>query len=330
MELLHLDKLKYTKNLLAFSAGVDSSALFYLLHQHNIDFDIIIVNYNLREQSKEEVKYAQELATFFSKKCFVHNVNNLSLDTSNLEEKCRNIRYSYFQEIYAEYSYDNLLIGHQLNDRLEWLLMQFSKGSGLNELLSMNSELLYGNMQIYKPLFNTSRNEIEQYLNDNTLPHFIDETNFHTHYQRNEIRNSFVNEFVKKYTSGVKNTFKYLNNDKKSIPLRDISFTSEEFNFFEKDEDETNNFRTIQAILKKQFNKSLSHKEFNEIVKSNYNFVISNRINIELSQDGLIYICEFIADKKINLSDKQKEFFKLRNVPLKTRRYFAKYFFEMF
>ena len=59
---LDFSVIKNQKNLLAFSAGIDSSALFFLLLEQNIPFDIAIVNYNQREQSKEEVSYAKELA----------------------------------------------------------------------------------------------------------------------------------------------------------------------------------------------------------------------------------------------------------------------------
>ena len=58
--ILDFSRIKNNKNLLAFSGGVDSSALFFLLQNHKIDFDIAIVNYNTREQSKDEVKYAQD------------------------------------------------------------------------------------------------------------------------------------------------------------------------------------------------------------------------------------------------------------------------------
>ena len=57
-----LKVLKNKKNLLAFSGGVDSTALFFLLQDQKIVFDIAIVNYNLREKAKEEVLYAKELA----------------------------------------------------------------------------------------------------------------------------------------------------------------------------------------------------------------------------------------------------------------------------
>ena len=54
--------LKNSKNLLAFSAGGDSTALLFLLLDNNIQFDIAIVDYGIRKQSKDEVAYAQELA----------------------------------------------------------------------------------------------------------------------------------------------------------------------------------------------------------------------------------------------------------------------------
>ena len=53
--ILDFSRIKNSKNLLAFSGGVDSSALFFLLLNHKIDFDIAIVNYNTREQSKDEI-----------------------------------------------------------------------------------------------------------------------------------------------------------------------------------------------------------------------------------------------------------------------------------
>ena len=50
---LDFSAIKNQKNLLAFSAGVDSVALFFLLLEQNISFDIAIVDYNLIVQSKD-------------------------------------------------------------------------------------------------------------------------------------------------------------------------------------------------------------------------------------------------------------------------------------
>ena len=63
--------LKNKKNLLAFSAGIDSTALFFILLKQNIPFDIAIIDYNKRAQSKLEVAFAKALADKYNKKCFV-------------------------------------------------------------------------------------------------------------------------------------------------------------------------------------------------------------------------------------------------------------------
>ena len=71
---LDFSKITHTKNLLAFSAGVDSSALFFLLLNAKIPFDIAIVNYNIREQSKDEVVYAKDLAKKYNKEIFIKDI----------------------------------------------------------------------------------------------------------------------------------------------------------------------------------------------------------------------------------------------------------------
>jgi len=43
-----LDTLRGGKSLLAFSGGVDSSALLFLLRDKGIEFDIALVNYQTR------------------------------------------------------------------------------------------------------------------------------------------------------------------------------------------------------------------------------------------------------------------------------------------
>ena len=67
LNLEDIASLKNSKNLLAFSGGADSTALFFLLLEHEIPFDIAIVDYAMRDQSKEEVSYAQELALTYKK-----------------------------------------------------------------------------------------------------------------------------------------------------------------------------------------------------------------------------------------------------------------------
>lgn len=129
-----IEILKESKNLLAFSAGVDSTALLFLLLKNYIKFDIAIVDYNQREQSKEEVLYAKELASIYGLKCYTFSAPKIE---KNFESKARDIRYDFFKKIINNYGYTNLLTAHHLGDRFEWMLMQFCKGAGCAEIAGM-------------------------------------------------------------------------------------------------------------------------------------------------------------------------------------------------
>ena len=126
-----------SKNLLAFSAGIDSTALFFLMIDNNINFDIAIVNYNQREQSKDEVIYATQLAHKYNKKCFI---SEFPKNKQFSEKSARDFRYNFFDEIIEKEIYKSLLTAHQLNDKLEWFLMQLTKGAGLTELFGMEEK----------------------------------------------------------------------------------------------------------------------------------------------------------------------------------------------
>ena len=109
-----LHKLKSGRNLLAFSHGVDSTALFYLLGEAGVKFDLAIVDYNVRAQSKDEVASARDLAAKFSKQIYVKSVR---LGASNFEHEARAARYEFFGQICREQGYENLILAHQFDDK---------------------------------------------------------------------------------------------------------------------------------------------------------------------------------------------------------------------
>ena len=93
--------LSHSKNLLAFSAGVDSTTLLFLLLEAKISFDIAIVDYGLREESKEEVSYAKRLAKKYHFTCYIHEAEPIK---KNFEANARAIRYEFFETLIEELS----------------------------------------------------------------------------------------------------------------------------------------------------------------------------------------------------------------------------------
>ena len=206
--------LQSKKNLLAFSAGVDSSALFFLLIQHNIPFDIAIVDYAVREQSKKEIEHAQMLAKQYNLQCFTADAPKFE---SHFEANARNFRYDFFETLIKEHGYNNLLTAHQLNDQLEWLLMRLTRGAGVSELLGLEPVSPRKNYTLIRPLLDYSKAELHTYLETNRYPYFIDESNRDEKYERNRFRKTFSDPLLAHYKEGIKRTFHYLREDKAHI-----------------------------------------------------------------------------------------------------------------
>lgn len=205
-----LRKLKSGRNLLAFSHGVDSTALFYLLDEAGVEFDLAIVDYNVRAQSKDEVAAARDLAAKFNKQIYVKSVQ---LGESNFEHEARAARYDFFGQICREQGYENLILAHQFDDKFEWFLMQLGCGAGLSELLGMQELEAREDYVIARPLLGVRKCELERFLREQNLKYFTDETNLTDRFKRGFIRAKFSEPFLNEYFSGVKKSFEFLATD---------------------------------------------------------------------------------------------------------------------
>lgn len=311
---LNFSVIKESKNLLAFSAGVDSSALFFLLLKQNIPFDIAIVNYNVRVQSKDEVNYAKELALKYNKQIYIKDIKLGS--TSNFEKTARDIRYKFFEEIIDENSYEILITAHQLNDKLEWFLMQLTKGAGLIELIGFNEFEQKENYKVYKPLLEITKKELENFLKQENIKYFIDNSNFDEKYKRNYFRHNFSDKLLSEYTNGIKKSFKYLQDDINSLNIEITPIkVFHELEIYQNQKDNNLNIRIIDNSLKKR-GFLLSSAQREEILKQK-EITISHKINISIKED-FIWICpnvSSIMDKKF------KENCRINKIPKNVRNY---------
>ncbi len=306
-----LKELRKGKNLLAFSAGSDSSALFFILKSLSIEFDIALVNYQTREQSSEEEKYAKTLAKKFKKECYTFTCK---LDSNNFEHKARTIRYDFFQNIIVKHSYDNLLTAHHLNDRFEWFLMQLSKGAGTVELSGMSDVEENEEFKTLRPLLNTEKNEILEFLHVNKIKYFLDSSNNDKKHFRNRIRKEFATSFCKQFSSGIKKSFSYLEKDKKRL-LPKILEQNKKLYILKKNEDDLINIRGIDKVTKK-LGVLLSSAMRDEILRTK-DCIVSSKVAISFSEDK-IYICPVV---KIKMDKKFKEKCRVDKIPSKIRPY---------
>lgn len=312
---LDVSHLKGKKNLLAFSSGVDSSALFFLLIEHNIPFDIALVNYGTRENSNKEEAHAQALADKYHLMC--HSIKAPKF-TSHFEKNARDFRYAFFETLIKKHCYDTLLTAHQLNDQLEWLLMRLTKGAGTSELIGLEPESQRNGYTLIRPLLEQSKEELLNYLRSNGHPYFVDESNSDEKYERNKFRKQFSDPLIAKYKEGIKRSFDYLRRDKESFEKDfEVVYTQKELRVIK--------LYALSAKVKaadlalKELGYLLSASQRLEIEKEQ-SLVIGGKWAVEL-QDDTLYIAPYLA---ADMPKVFKEKCRVKKIPAKIRPYIFK------
>ncbi len=257
LKLSTLESLRDKKNLLAFSAGVDSTALFFLLLDAKIDFDIAIVDYAVREQSMQEIAYANKLAKKYNLTC--HHLNAPKID-KNFEANARKIRYDFFEKLIKENYYENLLTAHHLGDRLEWMLMQFCKGAGCLELAKMKEFDKREKYHLVRPLLHLDKSELLSYLQKSNIHYFEDQSNLDLSIKRNSFRHKYSNPMLQEHLQGIKKSFEYVDKDIKSLDKEMQIHSIKKLFYFQSSNNKIADIRTIDAYLK-QNDYMLSAKE---------------------------------------------------------------------
>lgn len=312
-----LSKLKDKKNLLAFSGGADSTALFFLLLKHNIPFDIAIVNYGIREQSKEEVAYAQKLAYTHNLTCHIFNAPKIS---QNFESKAREIRYNFFEELILKYKYENLLTAHHLGDRFEWMLMQFCKGAGCAEIAGMQSVQNRGFYTLVRPLLHLDKQELLAYLHADKTIYFEDESNLDEDIKRNSFRHNYSLPLLEKYLGGIKKSFEYIDEDRAALVQElEIKYVNE-FAYFRSSKNQRADIFAIDKYLKsKLYMLSASERE----ALKNSPVLVAGRKFVIYQDENFIFIAPY--EKEVpKMDEKFKDECRVLKIEPKLRPYLFK------
>ena len=244
-----LSYLREGRNLLAFSGGVDSTALFHLLERAGIPFDIAHVNYHTRVQSAAEAKNASAMARQYGKRCFIHDAPPID---RNFEAAARRIRYDFFNSVIAQHSYDTLITAHQLDDRLEWLIMQLCKGAGLPEMTGMQPIEFRTGYVLVRPLLQQSKAELRQWLENAGLSYFEDESNHDERFRRNEIRHRFAAPMLARNRDGIAASFRYLDADAAALRPEGDLYTFDNVMIIQTPENRLMLMRLVDRWLKQQ------------------------------------------------------------------------------
>lgn len=174
----------------AVSGGSDSLALCLLANdwccQNNILMIALTVDHGLRPEAAIE---ANKVTAWLSGRDIPHRILkwNGPYPTSGIQSKARKARYDLMLTECASEQIDALLLGHQLEDQLETLLLRLSKGSGLSGLAAMSLISYRNKMKLVRPLLAMPRLRLRTYLKECKQDWFDDPSNENPIYTRTKL-----------------------------------------------------------------------------------------------------------------------------------------------
>lgn len=184
------------------SGGPDSMTLLSILLKLKEEFNLKIyvahVNHMLRENAIKDEEYVKEFCKKNNIEMFIKKANISEIakkEKIGLEEAGRNARYNFFEEILKNTESNKIAIAHNINDKVETIIMNTLRGSGVSGLKGIEPK----RKKYIRPLIEIERHEIEKYCIENEINPRHDESNDDNTYTRNKIRNIIIpyirNEF---------------------------------------------------------------------------------------------------------------------------------------
>jgi tRNA(Ile)-lysidine synthase len=157
----------------AVSGGADSVALLRLLEslRHELRVTLLVIHFDhmLRgAESDHDASFVEELARARGLE-FVSTREDVraaaTLNTSNIEETARHLRYGFFERILASQKATCIAVAHTADDQAETVLGHIIRGTGLTGLASIYPIVdSPSGGTIVRPLLQIRRQELREYL----------------------------------------------------------------------------------------------------------------------------------------------------------------------
>ena len=143
------------KIVVAVSGGPDSMTLLKLLNElkKEINFEIVVahVNHKIRKESEKEKIYVENYCKNITVPFYYLEKDVISESKEHkmgIEEYARKIRYEFFYKVKKETSSNKIAIAHNLNDKIETILLNMIRGCSSKGLIGME----YMSQDIIRPL----------------------------------------------------------------------------------------------------------------------------------------------------------------------------------
>jgi tRNA(Ile)-lysidine synthase len=191
--------------LLAVSGGADSVVMAHLFKQAGFNFSIAHCNFQLRgEESVRDENFVAGLATRLQVPFYQIRFDTAAyMDTHrvSIQVAARELRYAWLEETRCAAGCDYIVTAHHMQDNVETVLMNLSKGTGIAGLHG----ILPKQAKVLRPLLFTQKDTILAYAAQNDIPFVEDSSNITVKYTRNFFRHKVIPVIQEAYPGVVTN-----------------------------------------------------------------------------------------------------------------------------
>lgn len=189
----HFSLLKSGDNItVALSGGADSMALLYALLKLKEKLGITVsaahLNHLIRgEEAFRDENFVKEQCEKLGVELFVERAEVLKIakeQNFSVELAARKVRYEFLERV----NMGKVATAHTASDNLETVIFNLSRGSGLGGICGIPAK-----RDIFiRPLIFCTRDDIENYCEQNNIPYITDSSNLTDDYARNKIRHNVI------------------------------------------------------------------------------------------------------------------------------------------
>lgn len=177
--------------LCALSGGRDSMAMLHILSllAEEGGFRVAAAHFNhrLRPTADRDEAFVRNWCREYEipLTCGAGDVKSLAArEGLGVEDAARKLRYAFLETTARDMGAERIATAHHREDNAETVLLHLLRGSGLQGL----GGIAPVRGKIVRPLLETSRAEIDEYVTRNTLPYVEDESNQDARFTRNRLR----------------------------------------------------------------------------------------------------------------------------------------------
>lgn len=178
--------------LLAVSGGLDSMVMAELVHRINQPFAIAHVHFGLRgPDSDADALFVENKATHYGVPFHRIHFDTAALAVArkmSIQMVARELRYDWFARLNREHGYTAVATAHHLNDVLETMLFNLTRGTGLAGLHG----IACSDNGVVRPLLFATRAQLAAFADEQALAYREDSSNADDKYARNRIRHHVV------------------------------------------------------------------------------------------------------------------------------------------